>query len=113
MQATDQTTEVDPEILLWPHLSRFYGLSMNDLLGMPRKVVQIYLEAMPEIQAQEQLLAIQASDAPHMEQAARESLHRRLSRMAEASIPDEPVRDPRKADVVRDLAAMGIKVVEG
>lgn len=105
------TRTTDPELLLWPSLSRFYGLSPHDLLHMERGLVAIYLEAMAEITAQEQLLAMQIADFPHIDQKARESLHRKISVMA--TVDEAPAPDPRGADAVRDLAALGIKVVQG
>lgn len=102
------TQTTDPEILLWPYLTRFYGLSPNQLLHMERQLVAIYLEAMSEIKAQEQLMALQVADFPHMDQSARTSLHRKISLMA--TVDDSPV-DPRAASVARDLSALGIKVV--
>lgn len=103
-------TTTDPELLLWPRLTRFYGISPSEIAQTPRAILELYLEQMPSIQAQEQLKQIQAASMPHATEQAARRIHRMLVRMAETD--DAEVVNPQRSDHVQGLAKIGIKVVQ-
>jgi hypothetical protein len=57
-------------------LSFWYGLSFQDVAGMPQSAIQAYLDQMPSLQAELGLLLATTTAYPHMEQTAREQLMR-------------------------------------
>lgn len=100
--------KTDPDLLLWPRLTRFYGISPSEIARTPRVILELYAEQIPRLQAQEQLMAVQAACMPHATEQAARRVHKMLARMAETT---EDAVDPRRADHVQGLASIGIKVV--
>lgn len=110
----DQTTVTsidvtDPEIQLWPRLTRFYGLSFDELRVMPRPFVYVYLNEMPSLIAEEQLRAIEAASYAHMDEDGRNESYKRWS----GSLKTDDVE--AEAPILHDaasLAKIGIKFVK-
>lgn len=101
--------ETDPDILRWPRLTRFYGLSISELMSTPRGVLNLYEEQMIELEAEEQLVAMQVADHPHVTQQGRDQTRRNLMRIAGLNIA--PTIDPTATRDVSALGGIGIKVV--
>lgn len=100
----------DPEIEQWPRLTRFYGIPPRELARTPRWLIMLYLEAIPSLTAEEQLVAFQVSDFPHMEERDRKQVHRQVQRIASGK-GEPPAPQQRGVDPSKDggmLAATGI-----
>lgn len=106
----------DPEMLLWPRLSRFYGLSFSELRRMKRPFVRMYAEQMETIHAEEMLDRLTVSAFPYMEEADHKKTHTHYARIVKAErrasesanpgpVERKPLPDPGA------LAALGIAVV--
>lgn len=95
----------------FPRLTRFYGLRPGVIARMPRCLIQIYLDQMQALQAEEQIAAYQAADMPHLEQGDRKRLYRQLQRIADLEEPEAPVINPFAEGGVNTLAGLGVKVV--
>jgi hypothetical protein len=92
----------------WPRLTRFYGISPFELQHLPYAITRIYISALPELEAEEQLSRIQAASFPHMEEKSQKKIHRRLAALV--GIEEETVKlNPH--DDVSALAALGIGAV--
>lgn len=102
-------TTTDTDLLLWPRLTRFYGIGPSEIAQTPRAILELYLEQMTAIRAQEQLMGIQAATMPHANEQSSRRIHRMLVRMSETG--DAEAVDPRRTDHVKGLADIGIKVV--
>lgn len=102
----------DPEMLLWPRLSRFYGLSFGELRRMKRVFVRMYAEQMQIIRAEEMLDAITVSAYPYMTEADQKTEFRRHRAVLRAAVADVPKSDQSKVLANPDaLTALGIAVV--
>lgn len=108
-------SKVDPErIAAWPRLTRFYGISPLELARTPNVILGVYIEQLPELEAQEQLLAFQAADYPHVDIGDRREWHSKLVAMANLPEPEiDRSVDMTTADGRRVLHGLGIKVVAG
>lgn len=74
---------------------------------MPRFLTRYYAECLPELQAEETLLAFTVSDFPHYEKASREKIHRQFSRqLAE----EKATIDPSTLHGQMALARLGLGV---
>lgn len=62
----------------WPRLTRFYKISPFELARLPNGICRVYIDALPGLQAEEQLFHMQASDFPHLTSEGRDRLHKRL-----------------------------------
>ncbi len=94
----------------YPRLTRFYGLGPQELASTPQNILWIYADALPRLEAEEQLSHIQASVFPHTEPDAAKHLHEALVVLAGWALPE-----PRKIDVSTQegkevLAGLGIGV---
>jgi hypothetical protein len=99
----------DPEARLYPRLTRFYGLGYRELRGMPRPVIRRYLDELPRLRAEEQLLALQVAAGPHLEEGGYEDLVEHWERYLE-----DETAEPATAAAPHELANIGIRlVVEG
>ncbi len=110
---TTSPSKTSDRLAFFPRLTRFYGMSFTELSALPRAILKLYLDAMPALEAEEQLSAIQASSFAYSEQADQKRLHRILIRMAESG-PEDQVAEPIDTDPTRrerTLGSMGIKVV--
>lgn len=107
------TNQEAHRIASWPRLTRFYGISPLELAQTPNWMIRAYTEALPELEAQEQLMALQASDHPHVDTDSRKDTHRRLVDMAGYEIPEESGTkiDMTTAEGRRALHGLGIAVV--
>lgn len=93
----------------WPRLTRFYGLTPDLLYTLPHNVRQVYIDALPELEAQEQMNFIEAVTYPHMKKADQSRVSRRLNRMANR--PEaEPVKAKTMDEAAQVLSGMGIGV---
>lgn len=96
----------------FPRLSRFYGFSPVELAELPRWMRELYLHAIPQLQAEEQLLSFQASDFPHMDQKDRSKLHRQIMGLAaRRDIPEGEQVDTRTQEGRDTIGSLGFKVV--
>lgn len=100
----------DPDLLLFPRLTRFYGLSYEELMRMPRAAFRIYLDAYVELAAEEQLHTITAVTFPYSDKDERSRIIRYLSRRATPARPESEQVDPTGEEGVKALAGIGIKV---
>jgi hypothetical protein len=108
------STTSDPEVNDFPRLTRFYGLSFLDLCSMPRWARLLYVDALPALEAEEQLAAMQAAEYPHVDEKSRKKIHRAVVGRIEGSpgAPAAPSAPP--IDVRTDgnkLAGIGIALV--
>ena len=78
---------------------------------MPYALLQVYLEQLDALQAEEQLAYMQAADTPHLEKGERARLYRAMQRMAELEPPAPAVINPLEPSGVNTLAGFGVKVV--
>lgn len=105
------------DITHWPRLTRFYGLGPGALSRLPRVVLQVYIDQLPVLEAEEQLARFQAADMPHLEQKDRERTHRQLTRMADLEPPAQSITISKDADGNIQVGGIGglggIKVVTG
>lgn len=67
----------------YPALTYHYGLDYLAILRMPVWLRDIYIEELPGLIAQRQLLAIEAAATPHMEKNDAEKTVRHLQRIIE------------------------------
>jgi hypothetical protein len=72
------TTRPDPDVEIWPRLSRFYGLSFAELYSMPRMFLRMYAEAYPILVAEEHLHALQVVSYPYMDENDQKELFAEL-----------------------------------
>ena len=76
---------------------------------MPRKLIDLYDESMIELEAQEQLVAMQVADHPHITTQGRKQIRRRL--IALAGFDEAAAVNPVSTAGAGSLGAIGIKVV--
>ena len=103
------TPPPDADLLLFPRLTRYYGLSYEELMRMPRAAVRIYLDAYRELVAEDQLLAIQAATFPYVDEDTRRDIMRSLMRRAAPTNMAQRV-DPTAEEGIDALANIGIRV---
>lgn len=101
------TTTID--LSDWPLLTRFYGITPIELSVIPRNILDMYREAIPQIIAQETLTAMQVADFPHLEQSARHEIHDKL--LSGSGVDPTPVFNPQQPKDHVALGGMGIPVV--
>ncbi len=109
-----QSITSDPEVNDFPRLTRFYGLSFNDLITMPRWARRLYVSALDPLEAEEQLVAMQVADYPKMTERGRKDTHRDTMRRIRRAAGAEEPRAPAITDPLADrqkLAGIGISVV--
>lgn len=92
----------------YPALSFHYGLSFTELARMPRAIMRIYIDALPELIATQQLRFIEAISYPHLsEDSDRDAIVRRLRRHIGEGDPAVPT--PQTMDEAKNMAmAAGI-----
>ena len=95
----------------WPYLSRFYGLSFDDLRSMPRWAIKLYWDYMEPIRAEEQLALIQAVGHPHLEKEyQRRDVIKKLTETADRfKISTQPIPETDE-EWLAQVAAAGIPV---
>src|SRR6478609_6565734 len=110
-------TKPDPEALSrfqnYPTLTFWYGLSYVDLAAMPGWLRDLYYEQLPGLIAQRQLLGIEVSSFPYMEDSDRSSAVRKLQRQAE--VADVAAKSPAQIELspeeyAEHMAGAGIPV---
>lgn len=89
----------------WPRLSRFYHLSFEEIAGMPYAAIEVYIEKMDQLEASEQLAAIQAASFVHYEEDTQDEILRGLERRIDGDEPLQELPNPFT------LGAIGIAVV--
>lgn len=80
---------------LWPRLSFHYGLSFEELAEMPRWLMDIYLQELPRLLAEQQMAALEASAYPNLKKQDQTRISKRLSRMMSGGRVQAP-----KVDIV-------------
>ena len=95
---------------VFPALSFWYGLSFWEMVSMPNLVLKAYVEALPRLQAEMQLLMLGPAMAPHMTKGGRSSFVSRLRRQQEPP-QVQPRLLPREA-FEATLANIGIGIVK-
>lgn len=104
-------TQIDEaRVSHYPLLSRFYGLSFEEVANMPHWAVNLYLRSIAEIEANEQLILLQAMDFPHIDVDSRKRVHRSLLRAVGAEENKQAV-DATDESTKRSLSGIGIAVV--
>lgn len=100
----------------FPTLSFWYGLSYSELDAMPRYAIEAYVEALPRLQAAQEIMLASASMAPHYEDSDRRGYLTRLRFKAQGiESLDEPPPQGEKlptGEMKTRLAGMGIAVHE-
>lgn len=108
----------DAEIRLWPRLSFYYpSLSFFDLAFMPRWAVQLYLDALPTLLAEQQIRGIQIAAFPHLDPKDGDAMLRRL--MAEVDDGERTTPGQRadaksfetQEEFIEGMAAIGFPVI--
>lgn len=97
----------------FPELSFWYpALSFDVLVNMPRWAIKMYVDKLPSLVAQREILDIQASVFPHAKPEAQRMLMDRLERAAEKHNDAAVTKKIAKSPVLmeRQLGAMGIGV---
>ena len=100
----------DPEVQLYPRLTRFYGLSPEQLMRMPRPLVFLYIDEMITLAAEEQLMCMEAAAWPHMDEDSRSETHATWEKQLKREGADE-VQPLELARMPAQLAGMGINFV--
>lgn len=107
-EAQRSSNQVDGELrLLWPQLTRFYGIGPAELAETPRGIVRLYAEAIPALTADEQLMRLEASVYPHMKQADARRVARERQRAAKRMFDEAPAQEPSDG-IPKTLAEVGI-----
>lgn len=96
-----------PLVEHWPRLTRFYGVSPEELQSWSRWLTSLYVEYIPILEKEEMATALAVSDFPHLEEKDREKIH--YSVFGDTS---EPV-DATSAAGKKSLGDIGIAVVSG
>ena len=95
----------------FPRLTRFYGISPLELADTPNWVLQLYVDCISELEAEERILAMQVSDWSHLSEKDRRSIRSRLIERLNTEPVAPPTMNVTEHASKRDLAAIGIKVV--
>lgn len=66
----------------WPDVSFWYGISPAEWHDLPRLVKDTYLEALPRLTGEYQLMLIQAAGFPQLKRGQASSLIQKLKRQA-------------------------------
>ncbi len=90
--------------MIYARLSYWYGLNFADIGAMPMAAIRAYLEALPRLQAEDELMIAEATALPQMDASARRRTLARLHRTARGG-----AREAKRA-TRRTLAQMGIGV---
>jgi hypothetical protein len=102
------SSRVDAELrLLWPQLSRFYGIGPAELADTPRAIIRLYVDAIPALVADEQLTRLEASVYPHMKQSDARRVARDRQRQAKRMFDEGPAVEPTDG-IPATLAEVGI-----
>jgi hypothetical protein len=103
------TTTTGLDLTDWPLLTRFYGLTPFELARIPRAVLKLYRNAIPELVAEETMIGMQIADFPHLEQSSRREIHDKL--LKGTGVDPTPVFNPEQPKDHVALGGMGIPVV--
>jgi hypothetical protein len=107
-EAQRSSSQVDGELrLLWPQLTRFYGIGPTELAVTPRSIIRLYANAIPALSADEQLMRLEASVYPHMKQADARRVARDRQRDAKRMFDEAPPKEPTDG-IPATLAEVGI-----
>jgi hypothetical protein len=74
------TTSVEARVRIFPQLSYHYGLGFEELTRMPRWAVELYIDELPRLLAEEQQAAIQAAAFPNYDKQDQKRISRNLTR---------------------------------
>ncbi len=101
-----------PYVEYYPELSFWYpALSFDALANMPRWAIKLYVDKLPSLVAQREILDIQASAFPHARPDAQRALLDKLQRTAGEYREDSVKKLPKSPVLMeRQLAAMGVAV---
>lgn len=92
----------------WPDLSRFYGLSFDDIRRMPAPIRRIYEREMARLIAEEQARMLDVMNFSHMKPAAQRRFIRRLNRRLQSR--DHADRPKTEQELKEHAAQIGIAV---
>ena len=101
----------DTRVSHWPHLTYHYGISPVELARLPRWLVRLYVETLPELLAQRQLHALESAAFPHLTDRAREKTLDYWQERAYSSEGDAPRQQAPLVEQAAALAGMGIGFV--
>lgn len=96
----------------FPQLSFWYGMGWEELARMPRWLRAIYLEALPQLLATQELMLARAASFPYLKDSKRRSEARRLRDEALRIARRQPVRPTSHDEHVATLREFGIAVIE-
>lgn len=109
---SDSSVIQDEEVReLWPRLTRFYGLSYEELKRLPRIILDRYTEMMPMLQADEQVRALEASAYPHVDAETARSIYRFWVNVRTAGFAALSTSEVKKPSHPGDISQLGIEVV--
>lgn len=108
------TTSVEARVRIFPQLSYHYGLSFEELTRMPRWAVELYVEELPRLLAEEQQAAIQAAAFPNYDKQDQKRISRSLTRVIrKGRVETAPKIDVVGAGAESPLTGMvGVEIVQ-
>ena len=92
----------------WPQLTYHYGLSPQELVRIPHWLLEIYVDALPDLLMQDQARAVEAASFPHMDKNAQRSVQERIRRSFRKVEDPRPVQALSAEDEMASFARMGI-----
>ncbi len=95
----------------FPNLTRFYGIPPHDLQHYPAWLLEMYLDAIAPINAEEQLWRMMAADHPHLTESSRRAAARKLLLAMNEEVEEGEKVDPTSEEGQSALESIGIKVV--
>ena|SRR6185503_6281968 len=96
----------------FPDLSFHYGLGFFELSEMPNLFIQLYVDAIPRLMAEQELLMMEASAYPHLKERQANNLHREILKIARANEPEPVKKISDDGDIAAaQLANVGIGMV--
>lgn len=109
------TSSVEARVRLFPQLSYHYGLSFTELFHLPGWVVDIYIEELPRLLAEQHQAALEAAAYPNFKKQDQQRIQRRLAKVIGGRRSQAP-----KVDIVGNpdsptnpLAGMvGVEIVQ-
>jgi hypothetical protein len=105
---------IDAEIRSWPTLSFYYHLGFNELARMPRWAIRLYLDELPKLRAQHELMLIEATGMAYMDAADQKTVIQQLNDdlQGHRSTQHNTRREPEvsKEQYLASLAAFGLSL---
>jgi hypothetical protein len=103
-----QEPQFDAELRAWPLLSFWYHLSFKELTSMPRWAVRLYLDELPKLRAEYELMLIEASGMAYMEEKDQKAVMKQLN--ADLGVREERQPEVSKETYMQQLAGLGLTI---